>query len=73
VSLGTEELEVLARIEHERWCAPKWLAGWQVGERDDRLRRHNNLVPFEHLDAETKKYDFDQVKSAIDHFLGLKK
>jgi hypothetical protein len=52
-----ELLESLARIEHERWAAHLWLAGWKHGPRDDSQKLHDNLVPYDELDEETKDYD----------------
>ena len=51
-------------MEHERWAASLWLANWQVGERDDVRRKHNDLVPYDDLDPRTKRYDDKQVCEA---------
>ena len=55
-------IEDLARAEHVRWCAEKWMDGWEYdATRNDELKRHNNLVPYEELDEATKKYDRESV------------
>ncbi len=53
-----ESLELLARVEHERWAAHLWLAGWTSGlKRDDSKKIHNNLIPYDELDEATQEYD----------------
>ncbi len=38
------------RESHENWCKAKNKQGWEYGEvRNDDLKRHPNLVPYEHL------------------------
>lgn len=58
----------LARIEHERWCIDRKLDGWTFAEeRNDTLRHHNRLVPFEELHkfpGEVEK-DIEQVKELL--------
>jgi len=45
-----EEVEMLARMEHDRWCARHLLDGWRRGNaRDDVARTHPCLVPWEQL------------------------
>ncbi len=52
------ELERLAALEHERWMAQRRMDGWRYGPaRDDALRLHPSLVPYEALDPETQEYD----------------
>ena len=63
-------LEMLSRMEHERWAAPLWLANWEAGPRNDARRIHNNLVPYDELDQGTKDYDTEQVKAAVQYLLG---
>jgi hypothetical protein len=55
-------------MEHERWAAPLWMAGWTAGKRNDELKIHPNLVPYEELDEGTQKYDIEQVKMAAAYF-----
>ena len=56
------EVELLARMEHARWCADRLLAGWQLGEKADKPRRISpHLVPFDQLTEEIKQYDRDAV------------
>jgi hypothetical protein len=64
-SLDPATLDMLSRVEHERWCAVKWLGGWRLGERCDERKVHNNLVAFDELDEATKDFDLQQVKGAV--------
>lgn len=62
--LSAEQLDILSRMEHERWAAPLWMSGYMPGERNDAARIHPNLVPYDDLDQDTKDYDTEQVKQA---------
>ena len=65
--LPDDQLEMLSRMEHERWSAPYWMAGWKEGARDDSRRLHPNLVAYDALDDGTKKYDRDQVLKTAEY------
>lgn len=54
--------ETLAKNTHENWAAKRLKDGWSFGpERNDRLKQHPNLVPYEEL-PEIEK-DFDRITS----------
>ena len=56
------EVERLAAIEHNRWMAHRYLSGWDYGEtRDDTLKLHPSLVPWEALSEGEKQKDRDTV------------
>jgi hypothetical protein len=59
------QVETLGRMEHARWCAERWLAGWTYapGEKNVALRTSPHLVPWEQLDDTIKKIDFDFVRA----------
>jgi len=53
-----ERLEALSKAEHDRWCAYMFYKGWKPGEtRDDALKIHTDLIPYEDLSEEIKQYD----------------
>lgn len=50
--------ELIARNQHEAWVAGKLADNWKYGlYRDDRIRVHNALLPYEHLSEEQKDQD----------------
>lgn len=64
--ISDAEIMRLAEMEHTRWMAERLLSGWRPGDkRDNRLRVHPNIVPWEQLDAENKAKDADQVRNAM--------
>ena len=51
-------IEQLARNVHEVWAKNRMNEGWRYGEqRDDRLKTHPCLIPYEELSEEEKNYD----------------
>ena len=53
----TELGESLARNVHEVWAAGRIADGWTKGPRNDDLKQHPCLVPYEELSEEEKDYD----------------
>jgi hypothetical protein len=52
------ELECLGRMEHERWNAERWLAGWRYGAPSNKARRiSENLVSWDELHESIREYD----------------
>lgn len=50
--------EDMARNVHEVWASQRLAEGWSYGpERNDRLRRHPCLVPYDELSDEEREYD----------------
>ncbi|MCK0165637.1 RyR domain-containing protein [Marinobacter sp. S6332] len=60
--ITSEDLEMLAEMEHNRWWADRALNGWTYGQqRDDRKKVHPNMVPYEALSESDKQKDRDFV------------
>ena len=57
VALTDDEIETLARIEHDRWTADRTARGWTRGPRNDEGRTHPDLVPWEELSEESRAID----------------
>jgi len=58
-----EELELMARMEHERWAEEKLREGWRYGPtRDDARKAHPSLVPWSELSEEEKDKDRNPVR-----------
>ena len=56
----------LAEMEHNRWMAERMMSGWRPGaKRDNKLRVHPNLVPWDQLSKDDKEKDVDQVRAAV--------
>ena len=63
IVFSNDEFERLARLEHLRWSADRKLAGWTYGKiRDNELRRHPMLVPYEELPESEKEKDRQTVR-----------
>lgn len=51
-------VEEMAKNVHEVWAETRIKQGWTYGpERDDRLKKHPCLIPYEDLPEEEKEYD----------------
>src|ERR1022692_910750 len=56
------ELELLAKMEHKRWMAERFLAGGTLGPRDDEKRINPYLVEWEDLPPNIQDYDRNFVR-----------
>lgn len=57
------EVELLAEMEHRRWNAERWLAGWRYGTPSNKSRRINEyLVDWGLLDHSIQEYDRETVR-----------
>jgi hypothetical protein len=64
-------MELLAQLEHRRWMAEKYLAGYSYGEvRDEDRMLHPDLIPWEELTEEDKEKDRANIRQ-IPHLLKL--
>ena len=58
------EIELLAELEHQRWNAERWLAGWRYATPSNKEKRINEyLVPWNELHDSIQKYDRESVMS----------
>ena len=61
IILGEDILELsekLAKNTHEVWAIQRIKDGWKYGEkRDDQLKTHPGIRPYEELTEEEKEYD----------------
>jgi hypothetical protein len=53
--------DLLAKMEHLRWCAEKTLSGWRRGPKNAVEKTHPDLDVWANLNEATRKNDFDQV------------
>lgn len=55
-----ELVELIAKNVHEVWAKNRIEQGWTYGKlRDDVLKKHPCLIPYEELSEEEKNYDRD--------------
>ena len=59
----SDEVELLARMEHARWVADRVLAGWTPGPKDTKARRTPYLVPWEALGEQEREWDREPVRN----------
>jgi hypothetical protein len=65
--LQPEQLELLARMEHDRWWADRILDGWTFNAvRNNQRKFHPNLVPYVELTETIKQLDRDSVLQMIE-------
>ena len=58
--------EHLARNIHEVWAQSRMSQGWRYGEkRNDDLKTHPSLIPYEQLSEQEKQYDRDTALSTL--------
>ena len=60
-------IEALSKNVHEVWAKNRIEQGWTYGEtRNDALKQHPCLVPYEELPEVEKKYDRDTVIGTLE-------
>lgn len=65
-SLSEDEVEFLARVEHDRWVEERTRAGWTYGaEKDVERRVSPYLVGWEELSDEVREYDRAPMREMI--------
>ena len=70
---GLVELtEAMAANVHAVWAAGRIAEGWKYGkERDDRLKLHPCLIPYDELSDEEKEYDRATAVSTLKLLIAL--
>lgn len=63
LELADEQVEFLARVEHDRWLRDLVDAGWTEGDRNDARKAHPSLVAWERLPDEVADIDRELVSS----------
>ncbi len=65
-TLTPGEIEVLSIMEHNRWWADRSLDGWTLGNpRNNDLKIHPNMVPYEALSEADKQKDRNNVQNMV--------
>lgn len=58
-----EEVERMARMEHDRWVAERHAQGWTAGPRDPEKKTNPSLVPWQKLPEETRELNRAEIRS----------
>ncbi len=65
--LSDAEIELLARVEHDRWAAERLADGWVPGPvRDPEAKTTPYLVDYDDLTEEVKDYDRQPMRELVD-------
>jgi hypothetical protein len=68
IVISNDQLEMLARREHDRWMDGKRRQGWTYGPTRDNTRKHHpSMVPWEQLSEPEKDKDRDVVRNLTRH------
>ena len=66
--LTRDEIEIVKRMEHNRWWAERSLDGWEyadIEEQDKENKRHPSMKPYGQLGDEERQKDWDQFTAMI--------
>ena len=67
-----EAVETIAKNVHEVWAKERMSEGWTYGPvRNDALKQHPCLVPYEELPEIEKEYDRNTAIGTLKHIKGL--
>ncbi len=67
-----ELVEKLAQNNHDHWARKRIGEGWRYGGmRDDNLKEHPDLVPYDQLPESEKEYDRKTVVEALKAIVAL--
>lgn len=65
-------VEQLSKNVHEVWAKSRMEQGWTYGEqRDDKLKKHPCLIPYEELPEVEKAYDRDTAMETLKLIVSL--
>lgn len=73
-SLSPEQMELLAELEHIRWCRYHQFHNWRMGipkngaRKDATLRIHKDLIPYDELTKEEKEKDKGNIRMLLKLF-----
>jgi hypothetical protein len=71
LTFSSEQVEVMSRLEHDRWVTERQGAGWRPGPRDARRRMTPDLVPWEVLSEDVRELDRMFVRSLPELLAGV--
>jgi len=67
-----ELIEHLSANNHDNWALQRIKEGWQFGhERNDKIKTHPDLIPYEELSESEKEYDRKSVVETLKAIIAL--
>ncbi len=57
-----DEIEILARMEHARWAAERYMDGWRLGPIDKSRGITPYLIPYDDLEMNIQEYDREPMR-----------
>jgi hypothetical protein len=58
-----EEVNILAEMEHNRWCADRFIEGWITSDKKDyNKKEHPALIPYKNLPDETVQINYEIIR-----------
>jgi len=64
LAFSSDEVELLARMEHDRWWKEREAAGWTYApEKSEPRKESPYLVPYDDLPEDVKDYDRNTVRA----------
>lgn len=74
-ALSAEDLspkvDAMSELEHGRWNVDRLADGWRAGERDDKQKTHNCLVPWTNLPDDIREWDRLAIRKYPDILAGI--
>lgn len=65
-------IEIIAKNVHEVWAAGRINEGWKLGEkRNDVLKEHPSLIPYELLSESEREYDRRTVIASLSSLISF--
>ena len=63
IKFNKKEVEIMAKIEHDRFVAERFIQGWSLGEKDPEGKKKTSpyLVDWEYIPDDIQEYDRDAV------------
>lgn len=62
ITFTADQVETMARMEHDRWTAERLFEGWRLGPSDPARKINPYLVPWDRLADEIKEWDRNTVR-----------
>jgi hypothetical protein len=73
-NFSPDQVVLLAKMEHARWCAERWMDGWKYGAVTHHAKKINkHLLPWEELTSREQSKDREQIEAIPGALLGIRR